>query len=238
MFHAGKWFLAAFASLGLAGFAPADEPKAPDLSDLRDAVKAAAKRGNNLREVHSALDVLEKSLAKGWSAPNGGTVSAPPELTALRDAVEAAGRKGENVEDIRKELDAIEKAMTGRTFTPPKPAPPPEPQLIPTPPVGRGGLMVQGGGGNRVIVNGVEFGGVAGASMSITLSGQNFTLKSAQNGVRYTITGTIGADGATLEKITVADGDKKPVDATSVKDLPEEYRATVEKLVKRVNNRR
>ncbi len=136
-----RWFVAT-AMLGLAALftgiglslSTADEPKAPDLSDLRDAVKAASKRGGNVTEIRTALDALEKSLAKGWTARKPGETLPPPaELAALRAAVEAAGRKGENVEDIRKELDAIEKAMTGRTFTPPKPAPPPEPQKFPNP---------------------------------------------------------------------------------------------------------
>lgn len=118
---------AAFASaalfLGLgARLSTADEPKAPDLTDLRDAVKAASKRGDNVDEVAKALAALEAALAKGAAGPNR---QAPPELVALRDAVEAAGRKGENVEAIRKELEAVEKAITGQVLSRPKPALPP-----------------------------------------------------------------------------------------------------------------
>jgi hypothetical protein len=113
-------FAALFVLLGVR-FSTADEPKVPDLSDLRDAVKAAGKRGENVDEVKKALDALEKSLAKGFTPKPG---AAPPaELVALRDAVEAAARKGENVEDIRTQLDAVEKALVGRVLVSPKPVP-------------------------------------------------------------------------------------------------------------------
>jgi hypothetical protein len=120
-------------------FSTADEPKAPDLTELRDAVKAASKRGDNVDEVEKALAALEKSVAKGFTPPAAGaTAPVPPELSALRDAVEAAGRKGENVADIRKQLEAVEKAMTGKVLTPPKPLPPP----ADLPPRARPGLDV------------------------------------------------------------------------------------------------
>jgi hypothetical protein len=120
------------AGLGSALWA-ADAP--PDLADLRDAVKAAARRGQNVGEVAAAVDALEKSLAKGFVAPKpGGTVPPPAELTAVRDAVEAAARKGENVEAIRTELEAVEKAVTGRVLDRPKPpAPPADPPVRPRP---------------------------------------------------------------------------------------------------------
>ena len=128
----GKRRLAAAAVLGLAAtfigvgvtLSVAQEKKAPNLSDLRDAVKAASKRGNNVDEVAKALDALEKALAKGFTPPKPG--EAPPvELVALRGAVEAAGAKGENVDGIRAELENVEKAITGKTLAPPKPLPPP-----------------------------------------------------------------------------------------------------------------
>jgi hypothetical protein len=137
----GKRWLAAATILGVfaavVGFgislATAQESKAPDLSDLRDAVKAAAKRGNNVDEVERALDVLEKSLAKGFTPPKPG-LAAPAELVGLRQAVEAAGRKGENVDAIRAELEKVEKAMTGKALTPPKPVPAPvDPPFRPMP---------------------------------------------------------------------------------------------------------
>lgn len=131
-----KRLFAAVAVLGLSAVctgvgvavATAQEAKTPDLSDLRDAVKAASKRGENVMEIAKALDALEKAVAKGWTFPKpGATVPASPELVALRDAVEAAGRKGENVEGIMTELEALEKAMTGNVLTRPKPAPPVDP---------------------------------------------------------------------------------------------------------------
>jgi serine protease Do len=127
-----KRWLAASAVLGLAAtfvgvgvtLSIAQEQKTPDLSDLRDAVRAASKRGNNVDEVAKAVDALEKRLAKGFTPPKPG--EAPPaELLALRGAVEAAGAKGENVEGIRAELEKVEKAITGKTLAPPKPLPPP-----------------------------------------------------------------------------------------------------------------
>jgi hypothetical protein len=112
----------------------AEEPKAPDLSELRDAVKAASKRGENVDEIRRALDGLEKLLTRGWTTPKPGeTLPAPVELTALREAVEAAAKKGENVEAISKELELIEKAMTGKSFVRPKPLPPPVDQPRPQP---------------------------------------------------------------------------------------------------------
>lgn len=136
MKHTGKWLFPTAVGFGLAALfigvplVTAQDQKAPDLTDLRDAVKAATKRGDNVDEVAKALDALEQALAKGVAAPGG---SAPPELTALRNAVEAAARKGENVEQIRKELEAVEKAITGRTFSRQKPVPPPQPEQFARP---------------------------------------------------------------------------------------------------------
>jgi serine protease Do len=139
--HIKSRSLAALAVLGLAvslvGFGTrmaAAQDKGPDLSDLRDAVKAANKRGANVTEVAQALDALEKSLAKGGAAPEPGkTVPPSQELVALRDAVEAAAKKGEAVEAIQKELEAVEKAMTGRVLDRPKPAPVVDPPIRPNP---------------------------------------------------------------------------------------------------------
>ncbi|MFO0824484.1 MAG: PDZ domain-containing protein [Gemmataceae bacterium] len=140
----GKRFFAAVAVLGFAAvftgvgitLASAQETKTPDLSDLRDAVKAADKRGANVIEISKALDALEQAVAKGWNYPKpGATVPAPAELVALRDAVEAAARKGEAVEAIAMELEAVEKAMTGQVLTRPKPAPPVDPPVRPEFPI-------------------------------------------------------------------------------------------------------
>lgn len=119
-----------FTGVGIA-LSNAEESKVTDLSDLRDAITAAGKRGENVTEIRKALDTLEKSLAKGWTAPaSGKTVDPPAELVALRDAVEAAAKKGENVEEIRKQLDIVEKALTGKVQSKPKPIPP----IAPLPP--------------------------------------------------------------------------------------------------------
>ncbi|MBA4191593.1 MAG: hypothetical protein C0467_26740 [Planctomycetaceae bacterium] len=126
-------FAATFASVGIS-LSNAQDSKVPDLSDLRDAVKAANKRGENVSEIATALTALEKAVAKGWTFPEGGrTLPASPELVALRDAVEAAGKKGENVEAIVKELELVEKAMTGQVLTRPKPLPPVDPPIRPNP---------------------------------------------------------------------------------------------------------
>ena len=142
MTGSGMRSLAAGFVLGLAAlsvglgvrFSTADEPKAPDLTELRDAVNAASKRGDNVDEVAKALAALEKSLAKGFTPPApGATAPVPPELSALRDAVEAAARKGENVAEIRKQLEVVEKAIAGKVLTPPKPLPAPDPNPRPRP---------------------------------------------------------------------------------------------------------
>jgi serine protease Do len=116
----------------------ADESKTPDFSELRNAVNAAAKRGENVDEIRKALDTLQKSLASGFTAPAPGkTVEPSPELIALRETVEAAARKGENVEEIRKQLDNVEKALTGKVQVKPKPLPPVEPPNDPFNPPNR-----------------------------------------------------------------------------------------------------
>src|SRR5262245_42764543 len=99
--------------VGFGPLATAQDKKAPDLTELRDAVKDANKRGANVTEITAALDALERAVAKGNVAAGPGR-PVPPELQALRDAVEAAGRKGENVDAIRKELEVVEKALTGK----------------------------------------------------------------------------------------------------------------------------
>jgi hypothetical protein len=130
-------FAAGFLAVGVS-LSRAQDAKAPDLSNLRDAVKAASKRGNNVDEIVKAIDALDKYLAKGFAAPKAGDSPAvPAELLELRQAVEMAGRKGEDVDAIRTELDAIEKAIVGKALTPPRPAPLPEPPAPPAPPRGQ-----------------------------------------------------------------------------------------------------
>ena len=429
-------FAAAFVAVGVT-LSHAQDAKAPDLANLRDAVQAAAKRGNNVDEIAKAVDALGKTLSKGWTAPKpGATVEAPPELVAVRDAVETAARKGEKVDAIRTELEAVEKAMIGKNLTPPKPAPAPElptpPRVAPFPPPqfenpfpvlpefgnfpggavdrellkkanelrqkalemmrnnpndleqtqklmqeaqqlmlkalvnGRGGLAMPGlmlpnGGvgratdrfrlgirmerlaeitseqlglegrgvavasvvpgspaekagikprdivlefagkkvsdnpedlsnqvndvkagdkvdivvlrkGKRVELKGVElpaakefpaprldarplplpglgpvpaapplqlfpnpFQNGEGNSMSVTNVNGQVTIKARQDGVNYLMTGTQGDAGFTLDKLTITDGDKKPVEVKSLKDVPKEYKEIVDKMLKSVS---
>jgi hypothetical protein len=242
MHAVGKCFLAAIVGLALSpSLSVAQEQKAPDLSDLRDAVKAASKRGNNVDEVAKALDALEKALAKGFTPPKPG--AAPPaELVALREAVEAAGKKGENVDGIRAELETIEKAITGKALTPPKPVPV-EPPPTPQPDFNRrGGIVIQGGGGNvvirgggNVVIRNMQIGGRGGSATTITLNGNEFTIKSAADGITYDIRGAVGEDGPILDKVTITDGDKKPVEVKTLKDVPKEHQPAVEKLLKSIS---
>jgi hypothetical protein len=207
----------------------ADAPKA-DLSDLKDAVRAADKRGANVEPVKAALAALEKALAKG------ATETAPPELAALRDAVEAAVKKGEKVEGISDELGAVEKALTGKAFERPKG---PEQKLAPEPEfpnprfqpgfpnrrVGGGGIVINGGG--RVVI-----GGGAGNfnSTAVTISNGTFTIRAKRGEVFYVVTGT--PDGKT--KIEITDGDTK-TDTDDAAKVPEKHKAAVEQLLKMVN---
>jgi hypothetical protein len=101
--------------------------RAVDLAPLRDAVEAAAKKGENVENIRTALDAFEKA------APKAAAGRVPAELQALRDAVTAAAKKGENVEAIAKELAKVELAVAGRELNPPKPAPQPQPQPRPQP---------------------------------------------------------------------------------------------------------
>lgn len=142
---------AAFIGIG-ATLSTADEPKAVDLTDLRDAVKAAAKRGDNVDEITKALDALDKAVAQGLAPTKGGR-EAPAELTALRNAVEAAAKKGENVDEIRKQLDAVEMKLIGRVLVAPRPEPPANPvrpdvpqpiRPFPVPPFRGGDLPLPG----------------------------------------------------------------------------------------------
>jgi hypothetical protein len=136
MFASGNRLVAGLAIIGFAvlftfvgvTLSNADELKAADLSELHNAVNAAAKRGENVDEIRKALDALQKSLGSGFTAPAPGKTTDPsPELVALRETVEAAARKGEGVEEIRKQLDVVEKALTGKVQVKPKPLPPVDP---------------------------------------------------------------------------------------------------------------
>lgn len=196
----------------------ADAPASADLGDLRDAVAAAEKRGENVDGVRKALAALEKALAKGAAKPG----EAPPELTALRDAVEAAAKKGENVGAISKELGAVEKALTGREYQRPKLEEPRAEPMRPEFPR-RGGF-----GGGRVVVGGAD----GFNATSVAISNGDFVIRARLNNVSYTLSGTLDVpDGA---KITIKDGDKT-VEVGTLKKVPEEYRPQVEKLLKMVS---
>jgi hypothetical protein len=134
----GYRFAAAFGIVGFAtlitclavALSNADEA-IPDFTELRAAINAAAKRGENVDEIRKALDNLQKSLASGWTKPvSGKTIEPSPELLALRESVEAAARKGESVAEILKHLEIVEKELTGKVQSKPKPLPP----VDPTPP--------------------------------------------------------------------------------------------------------
>ena len=207
------------------GRAGEDPPaRTADLADLKAAIAAADKRGENVGAIRDALAALEKALTKGAAKPG----EAPPELVALREAVELAVRKGENVEGVAKELGRVEKALTGREYERPKPPEPkfePEPQF-PVPPrrPGMGGF----GGPGRVVIAPAG-GGVN--STSITVSNGSFTIKARQGDVNYLITGQ--TNGAEAPKIAIQDGEKK-IETEDIKKVPDDYRPTVEKLLKMV----
>lgn len=227
---AGRLLAAVAFAVLFAGAAAAADPKPVDLTDLKDAVKAATKRGANVDEVAKAADAVEKLLAKGWAAPKAG--DAPPaELTALREAVEAAARKGENVDGIRAELEAVEKALVGRVLTAAaRPELPllraPKPDVGPATRFGRRGDVVIRGGGGAVVIGGGNF-------RSITIANGNFTIKAGQGEVEYEVTGALAGDETDPVKVVIKVGDKK-IEAESLKKVPEEHREAVEKLLKSI----
>jgi hypothetical protein len=236
MLPAVKWMLVALVVFGWTSPIGADEPRISNLVDLREAIAAAAKRGENVTEIRQALDQLEQSLARGWTALKPGEQRpASPELTALRDAVETAARKGENVEEIRKQLEALGKALTGQTFVRPKPMPPaaePEPPL-PRPDRAQGGFGFGGRGG--VIINGMPLEGTFTA-LSVSVINDQFTIKSVQNELKYTITGQLGVKGPEVDKIVIVDGEKT-IEATKLKKVPKKYQPAIKKLLKSVRGR-
>jgi hypothetical protein len=215
--------------------ARAADPKAPDLSDLREALTTADKRGENVGAIREALTAFEKAMAKGAIKPGAEAAPAPAELTALRQAVELAARKGEDVAAISKALGQIEKAVTGREYERPKPEvkPEPEPALPqPQPFRPRPGFGGPGGDFGRrpggVVISGV---GAGFNSTSVTISGGNFTIKATQGDVTYEITGQ--TNGTEAPKILIRDGEKK-IETDDLKKVPEAYRASAEKLLKSV----
>jgi|GEM_PF-4844865 len=215
----------------------ADEPKPPNvyLEDLKYEVLIAERRGDNVAAIANALDAFEKALAK--DAANATKINgAPPELTTLRDAVEAAAKKGENVEAISKELGIVEKALTGKAYERPKPAEPqaePEPQPPPVPPL-RMGRRAGGFGGGRGGFNpgGFKPGVPNVHATSVAVANGQFTIKSLQGDVSYTITGQT-KENSTIKIVILVD-EKKQVETDDLKKVPDEYRPTVEKLLKMI----
>lgn len=204
-----------------AGPLAAADPQAPtvNLDDLKYAVEQAEKKGANVGMINDALAALEKALAN----PAFKAGSAPPELTALRQAVEAAYKKGEDVEAISQELGRIEKALTGREFERPMQ---PEKKFEPLPPF-RGGR-----GGARVVINGITIENAAGVTtQSISIVNDQFTIRARRNNVSYTISGSLA--GNDPPKIIIQD-DKQKIETTDLKEVPDDYRATVESLLKSI----
>jgi hypothetical protein len=195
------------------------QPAAVNLDDLKYAVEQAEKKGVNVGMITDALVALEKAMAN----PTFKAGQAPPELTALRQAVEAAHKKGEDVEAISKELGRIEKALTGREFERPMQ---PEKKFEPLPPF-RGGR-----GGARVVINGITIENAAGVTtQSISIVNDNFTIRARRNNVSYTITGSLA--GNDPPKIIIQD-DKQKIETSDLKEVPDDYRATVESLLKSI----
>ncbi len=73
----------------------------------------------------------------------------------------------------------------------------------------------------------------AGDSVSVSINNGKFVVKATQSGVDFVITGQVGTDGATADKVTIKSGDET-IEAASLDKVPEKYRPTVEKLLKNV----
>ncbi|MDY3553684.1 PDZ domain-containing protein [Gemmata sp. JC717] len=79
--------------------------------------------------------------------------------------------------------------------------------------------------------------GRGGNSASVSVSGDTFTIDATQDGVTYLITGKVGPDGVSAEKVSVKAGDEA-VEAAELGKVPEKYRPTVERLLKLVGKPR
>ena len=193
-------------------------------------------------EVANALDALEKTLAKGSRHPSPARRPLRRRSWSRARAVEIAGEKGEDVATIRVELDAIEKVVAGKRVRATSPC-----RCRSIRPAGpnfnrRGGLSSRAAGGGNVVIRGggnvviqnMQIGGRGGNAMSITLTGNEFTIKATQEGVQYVIQGAIGEENTILDKVTITDGEKKPVEVKSLKDVPKEYQPAVERLLKSI----
>src|SRR4029078_3144397 len=65
------------------------------------------------------------------------------------------------------------------------------------------------------------------SSTSVSVNEGNFTIKSVQDDVNYTITGKGSANGPERAKVVIADG-AKVIEAAELQKVPEQYRATAE----------
>jgi membrane-associated protease RseP (regulator of RpoE activity) len=79
--------------------------------------------------------------------------------------------------------------------------------------------------------------GRGGDSVSVSVTDGVFTINAVRDGVSYLISGKAGTDGATAAKVNIKAGDDV-VDAGSLDQVPEKYRATVDELLKLVGKRR
>lgn len=70
-------------------------------------------------------------------------------------------------------------------------------------------------------------------SVSVSVSDGAFVIRAAQGGVNYVVTGKMGNDRASAEKVSIRDGDET-FEAEAVDKVPERYRPTVEKLLESV----
>ncbi|QJW96309.1 S1C family serine protease [Frigoriglobus tundricola] len=74
-------------------------------------------------------------------------------------------------------------------------------------------------------------------SVSVSVTGDAFTISATEDGVRYLVTGKVGPGGASAEKVSVKAGDET-VEAADPAKVPEKYRGTVERLLKLVGTPR
>ena len=75
-----------------------------------------------------------------------------------------------------------------------------------------------------------------GNGLSATITNGNFTIKSVQDGVTYSLQGTTENGTAKLGEVTI-EADGKVTKADSLEKVPAEYRPAVEKLLKTIGGR-
>ncbi len=101
-----------------------------------------------------------------------------------------------------------------------------------------GGFPIQGrveiGGGGRIIIGGLgAIGNVPGFNrMSLSTSGDRFTIRLGRADADISVTGERGAEGPVVKEIVLRQNDKEPLKASKVEDLPEEFRGPVQQVLK------